>query len=337
MGRVTSMESRKTWTSSLVMILCVWFFRVPSLPAEERYQVHDELFSVSFSSEREGWACGDWGVIWHTGDGGRTWESQQSNTDVTLSSIFFFDSQHGWAVGKNGTIVHTADGGRYWKKQQSPVVLFHRDVFFVTEAKGWVASEKTHILYTEDGGETWQVQFEDDVYNLISISFGDEEHGWTVGEYGFTYYTEDGGRHWEHQAGYFRVNDETGDIETGVTLFEVLALDAMTGLAVGADGVVMRTGDGGDRWKREEGDFPPASFFGAAYDGADTIVIGGKGAYLMSTDKGRTWNEAVLGPPMTYRWLYGFDAISKGRFAGVGEEGAVYVGGPSGSFKRVNY
>jgi len=323
--------------SLLVTILVSGLLGPEILSAAEKYKQRDDLFSVSFANEQEGWACGDWGVIWHTADGGRTWEFQESGTKATLSSVFFFDSRHGWAVGKEGTIVYTEDGGDAWTRQESPVALFHRDVFFVTPSKGWVASEKTHILYTGDGGKTWEVQFNDDVYNLTSISFSDENHGWTVGEYGFTYHTGDGGSHWEHQAGYFRVSDETGDIDTGVTLFDVVALDAMTGLAVGADGVVTRTGDGGETWRREKGDFPPVPFFGAAYDGLDTIVIGGKQAYFESPDKGRTWRELVLHPPMRYRWLYGFDAISTGRFAGVGEEGAIYVGEVPEPLTRIDY
>jgi photosystem II stability/assembly factor-like uncharacterized protein len=276
-------------------------------------------------------------VIWHTGDGGRIWELQESDTDSTLSSVFFVDSQHGWAVGDNGTIVRTADGGQNWTRQGSPVALFHRDVFFVTQSKGWVASEKTHILYTEDGGETWEIQFQDEIYNLTAITFSDDEHGWTVGEYGFTYRTEDGGKNWEHQAGYFRVNDETGDIDTGVTLFDVIGLDGMTGLAVGADGVVTKTEDGGGTWKRVDGDFPAVPFFGAAYDGVDSIVIGGRGAYFYSPDKGKTWKEAVLRPSMAYRWIYGFDHVGTGRFVGVGEEGAIYVGEVASLLERVNY
>jgi len=200
-----------------------------------------------------------------------------------------------------------------------------------------VASEKTHILFTEDGGETWQVQFSDEEYNLAAISFSDEKHGWTAGEYGFIYHTEDGGRNWEHQAGYFRVNDQTGDIETGVTLFDILALDAMNGLAVGADGVVTETRDGGESWNRVDAGFPAAPIFGAAYDGVDTVVIGGKGAYLYSPDKGETWKEMVLRPSMAYRWLYGFAAAGRGRFFGVGEEGAVYVGRVPGPFTRIHY
>ena len=112
----------------------------------------------------------------------------------------------------------------------------------------------THILSTEDGGATWHVQFQDEIYNLSAISFSDGQHGWAVGEYGFTYRTNDGGRSWVQTRRYFRVSDETGDIETGVTLFDVMAIDTDFGIAVGSDGVVTpnhRTGEyPGTGWER---------------------------------------------------------------------------------------
>ena len=321
----------------LLALLLAGFLNSTEILALEAYNRHEALFGVSFPEEKEGWACGDWGTIWHTGDGGLTWAAQKSGTDSTLSAIFFIDSQTGWTVGKDGVILHTADGGQNWIRQESPVDFFHRDVFFVTVSKGWIASEQTHILYTEDGGKTWQVQYSDEIYNLVGIAFSDEMHGWTVGEYGFTYHTGDGGKNWEHQAGYFRVSDYTGDIETGVFLFDVIALDAMTALAVGADGVVTKTVNGGKTWISLESGIPKALFFGAAYNGLDTIVIGGKGVYLYSEDRGQKWNVLQTEPSMEYRWLYGFCNIGSSRFAAVGEDGAIYLGELPGRLQRINY
>jgi len=329
-------STRSAWIVALT-ILFVCFFDLSIISAMETFNRHEDLFAVSFPNETEGWACGDWGVIWHTGDGGQTWKAQKSGTDSTLSSIFFIDSQNGWAVGNDGTILHTSDGGQNWVRQESPVTFFHYDVCFVTPSKGWIASEKTHILYTENGGKTWQVQFSDDIYNLVAIAFSDEKHGWTVGEYGLTYHTDDGGNNWVHQAGYFRVSDETGDIETGVFLFDVIALDAMTALAAGADGVVTKTEDGGKTWTILDAGIPKTLYFGAAYDGIDAIVIGGKGVYLYSDDRGNKWKGVQTEPSMEYRWLYGFDNIGSSRFAAVGEDGAIYLGELPGRLQRINY
>jgi photosystem II stability/assembly factor-like uncharacterized protein len=81
---------------------------------------HD-LFSVSFPTEKDGWACGRWGTMLHTTDGGWTWTRQESGTDYTLTSISFVDPAHGFAVGDGGTILSTKDGGKTWTRQKSPV------------------------------------------------------------------------------------------------------------------------------------------------------------------------------------------------------------------------
>ena len=322
----------------LVVLLLTIGLCITRASAESKtFILNDDLFSASFVNANDGWVCGDWGSILHTQDGGDNWKEQTSGTEATLSSIFFLDSLTGWAVGNVGTILHTTDGGRNWVIQKSPVTFFHRDVFFVSPSTGWIVSEMTHILYTEDGGTTWHVQFQDEIYNLTAISFSDRQHGWVVGEYGFTYRTKNGGKSWEQQGGYFRVNDETGDIETGVTLFDVTALDNDTGFAVGSDGVVIRTKDAGHTWTRVASDVPAVLFFGVASDGKESIVVGGKGLYLFSTDLGETWKRIRMSPSMEYRWLYGFDSLGSDRYIAVGEEGAIYLGKIPQTWMRVNY
>jgi len=155
--------------------------------------IFDDLFDVSFPDETHGWACGRWGTVVHTSDGGKSWIRQNSGTDFTLTSIHFVDPQKGWAVGDKGTIIHTSDGGKTWERQESPRLvveggrkwiggtitsekkatpyIYFMGVHFVNARKGWIAAERTYILYTEDGGKTWQIQFKDEDFILKSVSF----------------------------------------------------------------------------------------------------------------------------------------------------------------------
>jgi photosystem II stability/assembly factor-like uncharacterized protein len=302
-----------------------------------KWPLHDDLLSVDFPDEGHGFACGRFGTILHTSDGGATWTSQKSGTDLTLTSIDFVDSKTGWAVGNEGTILHTRDGGQEWLKQESPVPYCHMGVCFVTDQKGWIASEDTHILYTEDGGKTWTVQFRDEGYILKSISFRDELHGWAVGEYGYIYHTETGGRDWKKQGGYFEIDDYTGALEAEGLLFEAVAVDQKTAWAVGIDGHVTRTDDGGGLWTEVATGAPATQLFTIAYDGADTIVVGGKGICLFSRDRGRTWEKARLEPHIEYSWLSGIAASGVSRFVAVGEDGAIYRSADAGLWQRVDY
>jgi photosystem II stability/assembly factor-like uncharacterized protein len=320
-----------------VMLAFICIVLAGPLPAQAEWRLRDDLLSVNFANNTEGWASGRWGSIWHTSDGGKTWEQQESNTRFTLADIYFVDPNNGWAVGNQGTIVHTSDGGKTWEKQNSPVSFYHMGVFFVTPEKGWIASEETHILYTEDGGKTWTVQFKDVEFRLKSISFSDEQHGWAVGEYGYTYYTADGGKTWEHQGGFLEFDDYTGDVKGGTFLFDVIAIDPLNAWAVGIDGLVTRTSDGGKTWQEMKTGAPNTQIFFIDFDRNSTLVIGGKGFVMISTDMGTTWQSARFTPHIEYGWIYGAASAGNSGFVTVGEDGAIYQGTVQGGWNRITY
>lgn len=329
--------------------------------ASAREEIEDDLFDVSFPTASEGWACGRWGAVIHTTDGGNTWVRQESTTDYTLSSISFVDTQNGWAVGDNGTIIHTKDGGVTWKQQNPPKVtlegaagwsgkgatakledvplsFFLMGVHFATPLKGWIVTERTHILFTRDGGETWTVQFEREDIILQDISFCDEQNGWAVGEYGYIYHTADGGMTWEQQAGIFDISDETGEIVGGNYLFGVFAVDPGTAWAVGIDGYVIRTLDGGKTWERAGKGIPKTHLFSVAAHRNGSVVISGRSSLLVSTDGGNSFKPASTTPPISYGWLFGLGPRGDGRYAAVGKSLWVYLSGKDlGEWKKAGH
>jgi len=309
---------------SLVVVISILFLIQSPLFAQQN-KLYDDLFSVSFPNEKEGWVCGRWGRILHSSDGGKTWAPQQSGTDYTFSSIYFVDSKIGWAVGDEGTIIHTEDGGKTWEKQKSPVPFFLMKVNFVSPLKGWIVTERTHILNTEDGGKTWKIQFKDEDYILQSISFCDPLHGWAVGEYGYIYHTQNGGATWKKQAGFFKLSDQTGKPEGGNFLFDVVAIDPQTVWAVGIDSYVVRTVDGGKTWKEIGTGVPKTPLFCVVFNRADVVAIGGRGVFLTSMDRGQNWAAPKFEPPVTYGWIYGIARRGDVSFAAVGSEGAIYL------------
>lgn len=62
------------------------------------------------------WIAGSPGsVVWHSADGGKTWEGQQTGQSVALRSLHFTDEKHGCAVGDLGVTLMTSDGGETWR------------------------------------------------------------------------------------------------------------------------------------------------------------------------------------------------------------------------------
>jgi len=340
--------------STLLVTLILLCFVFPGfLFAQDRKYLPQDLFSVSFPTERDGWACGRWGMITHTNDGGKTWERQTSGTDFTLSSICFTDAKQGWTVGDGGIILHTANGGQTWKKQKGPqilveagarwghagftageekteAVLFYMGVDFVNSRKGWIVGERTHVLHTEDGGNTWEIQFSDEDFILKSVSFCDEYNGWAVGEYGYVYHTSDGGISWEHQAGEFDFSDETGEIVGGNFLFDVVAVNPQTAWVAGIDGYVAKTVDAGATWQQVTEGIPKAHLFGITADDQGNVLIGGNAQLLSSSDGGASFKVAKAEPPITYGWLYHVTSRGGKGFAAVGRAEWVYLSDNNG-------
>lgn len=298
--------------------------------------LQQDLFSVSFPNQTHGWACGRCGRILHTSDAGATWSVQASGTDLTLTGISFSDDHTGWAVGDHGTILHTADGGRTWLRQQSPVHVYLMAVCFLDSSTGWIVGERANILHTRDGGQTWNVQFEGPDVILKGVSFCDPEHGWAAGEYGYIYHTRDGGAHWEHQAGWLRVSEETGDVDAGTSVFAVYALSPSTAWVAGMEGYVAVTKDGGTTWQERTKGIPKAHLFGVRADTRGTVLLAGSGVLLASSDGGETFRAASAEPPILYGWLYGLCPRSPDGFAAVGRSGWIYFSdGDAASWRRV--
>lgn len=70
--------------------------------------------------DRHVWVAGAPGTcVFHSADGGATWEVLRTDQSLPLLGLWFLDEYRGWAVGALGTILHTRDGGRSWRVQRS--------------------------------------------------------------------------------------------------------------------------------------------------------------------------------------------------------------------------
>lgn len=332
MIRKVSQSRRKLYR--ITVFLSSLFFFFCQFPcgsiASEKVYLHHDLLSVCFADDREGWACGRWGTMLYTEDGGLNWIRQQTGTDFTLNCVIFADSKCGWAVGDGGTIIHTVDGGKNWLQQESPVPFYLMGAHFADTQTGWIVTERTHILYTNNGGKDWVIQFHDTDYILKSVSFCDDSNGWAVGEYGFIYRTSNGGLTWEHQAGKFEYDYLKDVINAGNFLFDVVAVDPLTAWVAGIDGYLAKTEDGGVSWNTVSGGIPKRHLFGIAMDGQGNIILSGDKLLLAGGDEGRAFIVPEIQPSVRYGWLYGVSRRGEMGFAAVGRQGWIYLSDSKG-------
>src|SRR5262245_29674390 len=155
--------TRGAFAIVFVTATCVPAFAQPPVAFDDA-----GLHAVQFVDDTEGWACGDDGVIWHSIDGGKTWERQKTGTRASLRGLHFITPYTGWAVGRIespagvsvGVLLKTTDGGLRWEEVGTNVMPGLHAVKFFDEKNGFACGDgsdafPTGMFTTLDGGTTW--------------------------------------------------------------------------------------------------------------------------------------------------------------------------------------
>lgn len=293
-----------------------------------RSQILEDLYDTQFIDANAGWAVGVFGAIYHTSDGGKHWQQQQTPTTQHLYGVSFTDVRNGWAVGRSGEIVNTSDGGVHWVEQQSNTRKHLFKVRFLDAREGWAVGDWGVMVHTGDGGATWEDRSLGQDQIIYAIDFADRDNGWTVGEFGAIRHTTDGGKTWVQQ-----------QVATQKTFFGLTAVSKDKVWAVGIDGLVARTKDGGASWEIQQGQGELAGFEAigvmdllknpALYDikirGDKGYIVGDVGNVLVSEDGGETWTKSLLPSEWRLSWVRGLSVLPSGQGMLVGAAGATFA------------
>jgi len=254
--------------------------------------VHYRFEDVFFVDENHGWAVGSRSylpelsgqVIFHTSDGGQTWETQYEHAPPLdnlfsyhrLDNVYFADVQNGWAVGTSET---------FWNPDLPPF-------------GGW--EHHGAILHTTDGGLHWEEQGQE-LYTSWDLEFFavqslDDQNGWALATENFPSvniflaHTADGGSQWD-----WVDTGITGTLAIGFALVQgdVVFTDEQHGWVIGGLGEVVHTDDGGATWITQTltCDWPICHkrLFAVEFISNQEGWIVGEGLYH-TTDGGSHWN-----------------------------------------------
>lgn len=133
---------------------------------EKKGQMEPHLYDINFVNADLGWIVGEFGLVLHTSDGGKSWKRQTVPVEKALFRVFFTDENRGWITGQNGILLMTDDQGRHWRSLDagSQESLFN---LVIQGRRGLIVGERGTILTSEDGGITWRAK-EDDRLQVTS-------------------------------------------------------------------------------------------------------------------------------------------------------------------------
>lgn len=233
--------------------------------------------SIHFPDDNTGYIVGG-NHFFKTQNGGSSWyHTWYDPSEYQFSSVFFISRDTGYVAGYNGRLHKTTDGGGSWISQNSGSFGTFFCVYFINESTGFIGAEYQTILQTVDGGLTWKkvTSSSSGGGGIRSIFFTDNSTGYAFGD-GF-YKSVDGGSSWSQLnsdiGGYsahfsndhtfYLVGGDSGDhceiyktkdggqnwfsqyCGTKSVLRSVFFIDENTGYAVGEEGVILKTTNGG--------------------------------------------------------------------------------------------
>jgi len=268
---------------------------------------------------------------------------------AVMLDVEFFDLFRGWAVGGNGTILHTRNAGKTWTAQTSGTTDAIVAIDVVTELKAWAVTTAARILATTDGGETWVDQTPASWFTneLTDIHFPvDDQVGYAVGRRGVFARTSNGGTTWQPLVirplgggAWETVPAIPQPSPMGRWLLGVSFMDNLRGCAVGVNGTLIRTVDGGNTWST-----PTLPAIGMTFltdieftQWNHGYAVGNGGTILQSLDSGVTWTKQVSGlavqlNAVTFpeRWTEGWAVGSGGLVLSTTDGGATWNAGSAG-------
>lgn len=235
----------------------------PAVAAPPVFPDDAPLRAVKFVDAKEGWVAGDHGVVFHTIDGGQTWERQPTGTRASLRGLHFLTPYTGWAVGRTelpnragsvGVVLTTADGGATWTELTGSLLPGLNCVQFFDEKRGVVAGDGSDsfpsgVFRTEDGGRTWAMLPGPRAGSWMQMKFTEPDTG--IVQCSNTMRVV-GGKVNGHVPAHEWMEvfpSKPAATASPLLMRDTQMLDANHGWAVGDLGTVQGTTDGGKSWK----------------------------------------------------------------------------------------
>lgn len=266
--------------------------------------------------------CGRVGPLVRTTDGGATWSRPKiAGLDWWdhVDDLSFVSDTEGWAVGS--VVLHTTDAGATWTKTKSPAWWID-DAEFTDATHGWILAGGD-LFASTDGGVTWSVRRSFAWASPVALAFGSPSRAWLAGEAGCVRTSGDGGGSWQVQT-----SGAVGLRNVPELTAVAFADDAATGCAVGRDGTIVQTADGGATWTARVSGTPHSLLAAAFSQDGPCYAVGERGICLRSEDGGITWERLSVLP-----------RSSQVRFVAVAAPGPGYVialgEGPSWPYSTV--
>jgi len=276
--------------------------------------VHDALYDVCFQGQ-SGLAVGLAGTVLTTEDAGQTWQDGSAGVADALLGVSCGQNAS-IAVGQAGLIMRKAGDGD-WVKVDSGTDQRLLSVSANESGLAVIVGGFGAVLKSTDGGASWApLSFDWEAIlndflepHVYDVSVSADGIITLIAEFDLVMRSADQGETWE-------IVNEKGD----GSLFALHFRDANTGFAVGQNGKVIKSLDGGLTWN----EMPSVTKENLldVWSSGNQVLVSGIRTLLRSRDDGLTW-ESITEGDVAVQW---YQAVKGTQAADAGGDSVVMVG-----------
>jgi photosystem II stability/assembly factor-like uncharacterized protein len=257
------------------------------------------------------YVSGDSGIVLRTDDFGATWRKVPTGVTNNLYTIGFADQLNGFAAGQNGVILQTAFGGDYVPKFSTCTNLNFGSVIIGERKTGSIFVTNTgtaplNISSATITGSGWTMVFDSTTLQSLEskkfvIEYAPLDYGERYGKIVFHHNAGDSTSLLLYGFGSVKMKESKwawrNPVPLGCGITNVRFIDNTTAFAVGDNGSVMKSTDGGIQWTATLNAGGNLNLlFGICFPTKKTgFAVGNEGAIVRTTDGGEHWSRQASG------------------------------------------
>jgi photosystem II stability/assembly factor-like uncharacterized protein len=296
--------------------LAVGSIALPTAAAEPQTLIdgtaHEALFAISADGERAV-AVGDAGAILASADGCHSWQAQTAPTQSAALLDVAVRGDDAIAVGQSGIVLRRSTGAQ-WNRIETATQARLLGVDVNAAGLAIAVGSFGTVLRSDDHGHSWQrlsidwSQFVRDGFepHLYAVNVAADGTITVAGEFELILRSNDRGASWSA-------------VHKGeASLFGLAMDDHGRGYAVGQNGRVLRSDDGGTQWQGVafDGD---SILLNVRFDG-DRVAVVGIRDLRVSADGGTSWTR-VESEDIDTHWYSGISGCGSNDWLVAGHSG----------------
>jgi photosystem II stability/assembly factor-like uncharacterized protein len=281
------------------------------------------LNALARRGTRYAWAVGDQNTILRTANGGLNWKRQRTGLgfDYDVVDVAFISRSEGWVLAnyvneewRAGVLLHTTNGGSSWRVQSwqpdAAMAAFSSLAFDSSGRFGVIVGERDDepdgvadgpvVLRTTDGGVSWQYVSSGSLEPVDAVGITPRGATWIAETSGTLSWSDDRCTTWSRSGRSIGAGVEFNGID--------FAAGSLGGWAVGSNGSIAHTIDGGAGWDLQLSGVQATLRAVSFADGQRGLAVGDH-VVLATGDGGSHWAPVETGSDAVWTGVLSRDAL----------------------------